>query len=186
MGSVWLENRTKSRSRENNWYLLWRQGGRDSKKFHRRLGNVASHVATEEKHRKVTELARGETCYQAARIHKLSFKEFINQFWLPDRDVESTTAALTKLRLEKYILPTLGNKSIETITRQDVRVFLRTIYDPQTKTGKMTTARQVCRGSEGTVQLGRRGGTLVQEPSRAQTGAELAQAVSAHGALVGR
>jgi hypothetical protein len=59
MGSVWLENRTKSRSRENNWYLLWRHGGRDSKKFHRRLGNVASHVATEEKHKKVTELARG-------------------------------------------------------------------------------------------------------------------------------
>jgi hypothetical protein len=133
MGSVWLENRTKSRSRENNWYLLWRHGGRDSKKFHRRLGNVASHVATAVKRKKVTELARAETGHHAARINKLSLEEFINQFWLPDRDVESTTAALRKLRLEKYILPALGNKSIETITRQDVRVFLRTIYDPQTR-----------------------------------------------------
>jgi integrase len=142
MASVWLENRTKSPNRENNWYLLWRYGGRGSKKFHRRLGNVPSHVAAGEKRKKATELARGETGDHVSRVHKLSLKEFINQFWLPDRDVETTTAALTKLRLEKYILPALGHKPIAAITRQDVRAFLRTIYDPQTKTGKMTTARQ--------------------------------------------
>lgn len=142
MASVWLENRKNPGSGENNWYLLWRYGGRGSKRFHRRLGDVATEVALEEKCKKVSELAKVETSHEDIRISTLSLKDFVNQFWLPARDVEPTTAALTKLRLEKYIVPALGNKPVVAITKQDVRMLLRTIYDPQTKIGKMTTARQ--------------------------------------------
>lgn len=142
MASVWLENRNKAGSKESNWYLLWRYGGRESKKFHRRLGDVASYIATAEKRKKEAEFASGGVSSRDARIGKLSLQEFVRQFWLPDRDVAPTTAALTKLRLEKYILPTLGKKPIATITRQEVRTFLRAIYDPQTKVGKAATARQ--------------------------------------------
>ncbi len=142
MASVWLENRTKAGSEENNWYLLWRYGGRGSKKFHRRLGDVASYMARAEKRKKEADLAGGGGGSRDGGIGTLSLQEFVKQFWLLDRDVAPTTAALTKLRLEKYILPTLGDKPIAAITRQEVRTFLRAIYDPQTKVGKAATARQ--------------------------------------------
>ncbi len=132
------------------WYVEWREGGRGSKKHKVPLMGVGGVRLLTEKQAETafrTWLRDHAEDAPSREAEKMSLRTFAEKIWKPIRamtnNLSRTWVDQTDYMLNRHVYPALGDKPLAQITAQDVRESLKAIWDPEKRTGRRASARQV-------------------------------------------